>query len=699
MPNERIITNDFTPALSPGDGATSENGRVKQSELVADFDDVSYAIFAGRFYVEDRASDANNCDIWLENKSGTKQGCVAGEKAYIYYASGASIDHMWTTDVVEDGGDPYIRFSDADCETPASPSITYNNAGFIAAIIVVVQPVENLIEKDRIVVVGDGALTGDDIARSAADTTKLATKVTTLETQADSVIETAGGLKSDVVEASNVKKTGTDAAFENDLPKNILLDGSCERFIYRYDVAYGLDETTVAASSYAEETTIVKHGDSSQEFVTAAGGVGLKVLIDPEEGGVTNPGASQTIGKDLQGKNITIACWYRGTVANNVEIGIWDDVGGYDTTVQTVAANTWTLISITKTVDAAAVEVYGIIRSSTVTATTHYVDAISVFPGETAFEIGLSVNSSVVHNQLDNRVYNFIPFGDLRGESAGKEPGHAWLEGDTSPPTGWTGDGVTAVDDTDYYVGERSWQITLGAGEYFSHTVGLSTGAEFAIQQLVGRHVTFSLWLKDDGVDTEDLDLMIEENTGSWATVATASFPVESYDDWQQVAVTAYISPSATAVLVRIKNSGAARITALIDGLMFTQTEYPIQFTSISPWQYIKFEFGMSGSLTDSLMDCQGITGHIPIGICALVYGITVTEQASGTGDDVFTVYEGGGSTPLSVTLGNGEDYESASGNWNYFSAGDTIGVYCNADSKEPGKDAFAVVHAITWGI
>jgi hypothetical protein len=134
---------------------------------------------------------------------------------------------------------------------------------------------------------------------------------------------------------------------------------------------------------------------------------------------------------------------------------------------------------------------------------------------------------------------------------------------------------------------------------------------------------------------------------------------------------------------------------------MFTQTAHPIAYTSLTPWQYVKFEFGKQGSLSDGLMNCQGIAGEVPVGLNCVLYGMTVSEQTSGTGTDSFYPKVGGSSeTDLQVDLGDGEGFESVHYATGVFiSSGSTLGVYCEADGLAQGQDAFAVVHGLTWGV
>ena len=727
MVDERLIQYDFDPPLSVGDGATSENGRVKQSELLANFDDISYGIFKFRYKgtdLKDRASDATTCVVWLVTDSGAKLGATAGEKAYIRYSTG----HLWEVDVAEDGGDPYISFTDTDLQSPAASGIAdYSSGAFIDALTVLVTPIQELASNSSIVFVGEGAVTGSDIARSSSDTTKVDTKITTLETQADSVIETAGGLKSNTVTATVVQKTGAGAAFANDLPKNIILDGSAEKYIYNKSIAYGFEATVVAATSYSKEDTIVSNGTYSQKFTTGAGGVGLKVLLDPEEAGISSPGASQIIGKDLAGKNITIACWYRSDVANNVEIGIWDDVGGYDTTVQTVLADTWTLISVTKTVTAASVEVYGIIRSSDATATAHYVDAASIFPGETTYEIGRSVNASIVNNELAISYYNMIPYGDLMMERYPGAPGddgnffgHAWLSGSAAAPIGWTSDGVTRREESDFKYGNASWDMKLDAGESSYLYIGGSSSISYpAVQECRGRWCTYSLWIKRDGVgNTTDITIRINTN-GTSGGNTDVDFTVNDYDAWQQVAVSAYVPTDCTSIQVSVRNDSGATIDILTDGFMFKPIPYPSAFVSATGWRLVEYTFSKSGVLSGSaispnIFNHEGLAIGIPIGMNLMIVGMSAHVDTAADIASTATIYpiifewdNGAGTwdagTPITQvqTVFTTGDYYRSNGCYaspGILGAGSLLKVGSEMSGPSPPEDCMVTVHCLVWG-
>jgi hypothetical protein len=533
---------------------------------------------------------------------------------------------------------------------------------------------------------------------SLTDSTKGDTYIDDHEDKLDDVVKADGSdwvINDEVVTGSALKKSGDNAIMEDDSPRN-LSRGMFDNALYDNKVLYGLQKSAAPANGYAIETTIVKSGSVSQKFDSNGSAQGIEILLD------------ELIDHDLLGsKKMTIVVWVRSNNANKLDIGFYDDVSGYQVTNQTYAANTWIKISVTVTIGSGATVVRGVVRSTDAVATDHYVDIAGIYIGETAFDpIAPSVYASMVNHALDNRVYNYLPFSDLSGEAAaaGREPGHAWLNGASAPPVGWDGTGDTTADDSTYYIGGRSWGIDLDPGEYFEHYLGIDpvAGRIGPLHEIVGKPVTFGLWLIKDGANTADLDIIIEEYVGmSWSEVASNSFTVNDYTIWAQIAVSGEISASADFVRVKIKNNDSVTITAFVDALMFTQTAHPIAYTSLTPWQYVKFEFGMAGTVTDSLMDCQGVTGEIPVGINCIAYGMTVREGTSALGTDEFWPKVGGGDeTDLQVDLGNGEDYESVHDKYGVvISAGDTLGVYCNADGIAPGQDAFAVVHCLTWGI
>jgi len=582
-------------------------------------------------------------------------------------------------------GDNELSFSDTHLSAGSGPA-DYSNSAFIDGLIIKIVKFRDKVGKTNLITAGSHAdkITGDDIEESALSTVKLGTVVSLHGGKIDDVTESDGGggyrVKTGSVIGTALVKIGDGAIMADDSPRN-LSRGMFDNALYRADMLFGLQETPAAANDYDVETTIVQSGAVSQKFSTNGSAQGIEILLD------------ELIDHDLlAGKKMTITVWIRSSLANKLDIGFYDDDDGYQVDNVTYAANTWTKVSITKTIGSSATEVRGVVRSTDAVSTDHYVDIAGIYIGETAFDPAApSVSASVISNALNNRYYNYIPFSNLSAEFDGtKEPGHAWLNGDNSPPVGWTGTGATDIDNSDRYVGNRSWKIELDAGEYFLHTVGVSAvvGFEGALGELSGKPVTFSLWLKKDGANTEDLDIYIEENTGAWSTVESGSFAVNDYDDWAQIAVTGVITDSALlgGVRVVIKNNGAATISAKVDGLMFTQTAHPV---------------GMPGTVTDALMDCQQITGEIPVGINCIAYGMTVSEQTANTGTDSFYPrVDGVDKTDLQVDLGSGEDYENISYPPGvYVSSGSKLGVYCDAHGLNPGSNAFAVVHCLVWGI
>ncbi|MCP4231257.1 MAG: hypothetical protein GY771_14065 [bacterium] len=594
-------------------------------------------------------------------------------------------------------GDDELSFSDTHLSSGSGPA-DYSDSGFIDGLIIKTIKFRDKVGKNDIIISGAhmDLLSATDLQISAADATKIGTAYADTKDTVDNVTSGTGSgavIAAEKVEATSLKKSGIDAILADDSPRN-LSRGMFDNALYSNELLYGLQKTQAPANDYGLETTIVKAGSVSQKFSSNGSAQGIEVLLD------------ELIDHDLlAGKKITIVAWIRSSDADKLDLGFYDDDSGYQVTNVAYAADTWTKVSVTVTAGTGATEVRGVIRSTDASSTDHYVDIAGIYIGETAFDpTAPSVYASTVNHALNNRVYNYIPFSDLAGEDSGKEPGHAWLNGSSSPPVGWDGTGDTTADDSNYYIGGRGWGIELDAGEYFRHYLGIDPvgGRIGPLHEIVGKPVTFGLWLKKDGANTEDLDLIIEEYVGSsWSEVASNRFAVNDYDVFSQIAVTGEINPNADFVRILIKNNGSAAISAYIDALMFTQTAHPIGYTSLTPWQYHAERFAMSGSLSDGLMSQNGIAAEVPIGINCIAYGMTVSEQTSGTGTDSFYPRVGGGDeTDLQIDLGNGENYESVHDhNGVVISSGDTLGVYCDAHNVTPGQDAFAVVHCLTWGI
>ncbi len=690
-----------------GDGVDSENGVVFHNAWNNLWTALS-EFFGFGFYkginCDNKSSNATSCEIWLMlGGSGTtaqrKCGAVAGQKVRVHYTTGGD-RYIFLIDVQEDTGNPYIQFDKDDVRgrTPTETAAAITNfadATFIDNL--------NIFVADEFpAVIADEDLLFQYDAPGSLIATDIPTDDTASDTIGDETVVIQGTVEAGLTAGTGIVKADkvtSDSLVNNEImaddsPRN-LSRGMFDNALYRADMLYGLDESAAAALSYAVETTIVKAGSKSQKFSTNGSAQGIKILLD------------QLVDmKLLAGKKMTIVAWVRSSVANKLELGFYDNVSGIQTTLVTHAADSWTKVSVTIAIGAAATEVYGLVLSTDGTAVNSYVDIAGIYIGETAFDpIAPSVYASIVNNVLGNRVYNFLPFSGLGRNDSGEEPGHAWLNGTNSPPVGWDGSGDTDVDDSDFMTMGRSWKIDLDAGEMFYTNIGIRTGSGWQsnpVNQLRGKSITFALWLKKDGTNTEDLDLTIEEDIGAGLTeVATNSFTVNDYSDWAQIAVTGVINSGAYYIRIRIKNNGSATITAKIDQLMFTQTAHPIAYTSLTPWQYHGERFAMSGTVADGLMSQNGMAYEIPVGVNMIAYGMTVTEQSSGTGTDSFYPKVGGVSeTDLQVDLDGGEDYESVHyANGVYISSGDTLGVYCDADAVFRGDDAIAVVHCLIWGI
>ncbi len=720
MASEQAIPYPIGTGYEAGDGAASSNGVIFNNEYDANYEVLSKLI-NGLYYdgndALDKASGAASCEIYLRTSEASiadvnsRKGATVGQYCQVEYTTGGQ-DYVFDVLVQEDGsGYPFIQFDSLDCvsRTPAQATAAvadYSAAAFIDALDIGTKERPWRVYVSRLITQYNApeAVTGASLATDTAAADVLATEYNVTKTDVElAVITGTGEIKAGQVSASSLDKA---EALSDDSPLNLLKDGTTRDFLEGVDIAFGLNKYG-AATSWAEETTIIPYaGKSSQEFVAAGSNVGIEAVL-----------AGDVYATELVSENVTVIATVYSTVINNVKIGIEDDVTGLITDTPTLAAATWTEISATVAVTAGAVDLTAVILAAG--AGTIYVTDISVYRGDSVFKHYPSPEAVVIHNVLDNRFYNYIPFGDLASELAlGNDyPGHAWLNGPSTHPICWGGTGASVLENGagNFLYANASWEMQLDVGEYYDHYIGFVSSITSAVQECLGKSFTFACWILKDGANTQELDLeIITDGTGG--TTTSNSFAVNDYSNWAQVAVTLDTVPSdATYIRCRIINNGAAQINVYVDGLMGTQTKYPIAFTSVTPWDYIKHIYGNAGAVvlgTEIMATADGIQAPIPVGVNILIYGLTVYEDTAGAGDDIFFPFRKSWNgavwvttdmnAAISITLGNGEDYESAgdiSSTLNLVSSGALLGAKCTGPIASNGSDAIVTIHGLSWGI
>ncbi len=719
MVNKLIIPYDIELGYEDGDGPASDKGVIFNDEYDANFEVISLAM--PEFYYSggdalDKSSDATNCIIWLRTSEAavddlaSRKGATVGQECRILFVTGGN-RYFFDVLVQEDTGYPFIQFDkdDVNFRTPAEALAVipdFSSAAFIDALYIwtaeVFAPTLNSdlgYQYDA-----PGAVLATDIPTDNTASDKIGTEYNVTKTDVELAVTTGTGeIKAGQVSASSLDKA---EALSDDSPLNLLKDGTTRDFLGGVDIAFGLNKYG-AATSWAEETTIIPYaGKSVQKFVAGGSNVGVEAVL-----------AGDVYATELASENITIVATVYSTAINNVKIGIEDDVTGLITDTPTLAAATWAEISATVAVTAGAVDLTAVILAAG--AGTIYVADISVYRGDSVLKHHPSPEAVVIHNTLDNRFYNYIPFGDLASElvSGTDYPGHAWLNGPSTHPICWGGTGASVLENGagNFLYGNASWEMQLDVGEYYDHYIGFLGTITSAVQECLGKSFTFAFWILKDGANTQDLDLeIITDGTGG--TTTSNSFAVNDYSSWAQIAVTLDTVPSdAMYIRCRIINNGAAQINVYVDGLMGTQTKYPIAFTSVTPWSYIKHVYGNSGAVvlgTEIMATADGIQAPIPVGVNMSIYGLTVYEDTAGAGDDIFFPFRKSWNgavwittdlnAVISVTLGNGEDYESA-GNVDsslpVISSGALLGAKCTGPIASNGSDAIVTLHGLSWGI
>jgi hypothetical protein len=673
-------------AFNTGDGVSSTNGAIFRGDYLENLSVLSQLIFHAAYFganlLDTGASGAAIGVYFLRTiASGSsstlsRKGLTNGE--FVRVTNGT---HYWHATVVDDGsGYPTITITDALCDDTATPGVTYNNAGFISSLTICGSPVRDKFFATDLCFTNtapDG-ITAANLARSSTDSTNLNTEITGIKTKADLAIDTSGKIETDAVIAKSIDKS---VALSSDSPNNITKDGTCERALYGSDIAYGLTKTTPAATSYALSTT-VKHGVYSGSFTSAAGGVGFQVDIDTEAAPVNG----------LAGKNVTLALWVRVTDADNLRIGFYDNVTGVNVTVQTIAANTWTLLNITKTINAAAVTIYGLIVSDSADALTCYVDNIGVFIGDTAFEIVPSVNAQIVHDRLDNSNVNYIFNSQLNIES--------WLNGTSAPPAGYQATAAVAQNTANEYVGDACADVIFDAAESFYQYVGLAATATLVVPELKGKTITFQAYIKRNAATAAILDLYITTN-GTGGTTTVARYAIGDYTAYGLCAVTVTVPADATQISVGFINNGAVQARCYIDAIALYRSEYPQTWSPLTGWVIDDQLFDMVTPAAANAAYGNILTaGRFYPRKYTIVYGLHCYEGTlpGAASTDTFTVaIDGVAGTPAVIMANGGSSIMEA---WALNSVAHTqyVTVVCSIAGINRGANAQARVYYATWG-
>ncbi len=592
--------------------------------------------------------------------------------------------------------DDELSFSDTHLAAGSGPS-DYSDGGFIDGLIIKIVKFRSKVSKDDLILSGSHSdkLTAADLEISSSDTTKVNAFVEEHEDKLDDVVKADGSdwvINDNTVKAGALVKSADDEAiFLGDSPRN-LSRGMFEDPIYAINLLYGLQETPAPANDYDIETTIVKSGEVSQKFSTNGSAQGIEILLDA------------LIDHDLlAGKLMTIVAWIRSSNADKLDVGFYDDDNGYQVINQTHAADTWTKVSVTKTIGASATEVRGVIRSTDAVSTDHYVDIAGIYIGETAFDpTAPSVYASIVKDSLNSAKYNYLFNGAFASDF--------WLDGSSSYPVGYEGDATVVLGNgvSNYLYENASAHLSMAAAEDFVQYVGLISDGSAnipALQEILGKTVTASAMLKRDGTgNTTEVTLQIQEFIGSsWSEIAEGEFEVDEYDDWGQIAVSGEVSANAELVRVRILNDSGSALNFYLDGLMLTRTAYPVAYTVMSPWRTFSHQLNMAGSLNGAIMDCGATSAPLPLQCDAFIVGLKVYEGTTGTGTDQFypRIVSYGGSTDditeLAVSLGSGENYATTGDHIEPVNEYDMLTVYCDSDGLNPGQDAVATVLLVRW--
>lgn len=614
-----FIANELTGF--PHSGSVSETYTIIAEEYNENFQTVCDAI--GARYIRgvnctDKNSVAGTCEIWLQEPNGQKDVCDSGWYALIYY----STTHCWETTVSVSGTDCYITFADAQCQFPAAPVGIgdYADSAFIDALHIILAPKRVYFPKTWLITAdgAPGAIQAADIIDNATGNS-LATDVGAIKTRVDVALDGSGNLNADVVTPASLD---SDAVSLTDCDDNILTAGDMQSDGVDQKHLFGVENAgTPCATEIAVETTETHGWPRAQKGVATGTDQGFILPVNPH---YLNPGAAGP----LAGRAVSVSVWVYCSVENGIKIGIYGSAGGYDDSVpaQTLTANTWTRIGLTKTFNAGDQTYYMSIRSALAGATTFYFNEPKLNLGTTNFEFSSSPYGDAARVMMETLPDNLLYNGGFENWTLADRPDGWAMVGDPVMVVQSYGDG----NPVNPHQGKSCVNITdLDEDEGIRQYLGLVTGGGVVGSELTnedrilglcrGRETLFSVFLKRaDGGGADPITIKINSYNGTTNTYNSVEILPPAFDvDWARYYLIHTIQEDATQVYVEICNRevGSTNQKIYIDSAMVHVGEFPMLYRPSAGWREMRWDFGFYGNAVDSeFMTAEGVGGGATAG-------------------------------------------------------------------------------------
>jgi hypothetical protein len=307
----------------------------------------------------------------------------------------------------------------------------------------------------------------------------------------------------------------------------------------------------------------------------------------------------------------------RSNTENSVSIGIYDDVGLLSVSVpaQTLAANTWTRVSVSKTFNAAAIDFYAALVANQ--ACIFYFNEPQMNVGSTsaAFAPGPYSDAARIMMETDND--NYLYNGGFEKWTLSTQPDGWALVG---APTVIAYAALGLVGD-----GGQAAELTLDPDEGIRQYLGVVTGGGLAanilnnekriVSMLWYKYVTFAvdiLRMAAGGSDPIRIGIYDRDNAGNTEEGTVDVYPETSV--WSRYYVTKRIQNDATQVYVEVadRTIGSAGQHILVDSAMVNVGKFPMQYRASMGWRQERWDFGYNGAAADTqYCSIQGVAGGL----------------------------------------------------------------------------------------
>ena len=651
MPNSRpqVFYKNRPNNLLPGEPAPAVK-RVDAEKLLENFDSVFRALGMAQASGGDALNGNSNgfstaaqCNLTLKNDQGNNG--LLDVNDWVYISDGESVWGKYTQNSPATNGNDEISFSDGNLLIGSGPQ-DYSQADFIDRLTIFASKFPIVVGKEQINLTHNSVsgLTAEAIPLNSAEPTDLSSYISELKGRVDTVINSGGGLKSNVITTAAVHPDG----FKFTSTKN-LVPGGFHRDSNHDGVADGVEKLNGGSGQYSLDSVNKKIGNYSQKVISSTGGVGIEFKVD--EYGV------------LRGESISVACWVRVT-SQKARITVYDGVSTHSSE-ELGSPGVWVRGAFTCPVDSAAETLA--VRLESTAADTQYYDGVMVTCGDIPWAYEESDDEKIAEDSLIAVPVNLLPNASFDDFSRGTD----------TLPDGWMFKGLPpesiSRDGVNKFFGRYSCLVDLKNGQ------GIKQPLADEVSQLTqGKSWVLSCWIKRSANAGTDATIRVG-TLGDSAVYET--FSPASFADWTLVVV----KGSGKITTVYIENIGGTDHSKFnLDGLQLYLGDKVTQGLLACAFDYLPVMFsGTSVSADVYLSGPGGFAGDgFNLGMCSYIWRLTVSANVGPSGDAIIKARKNGLDIGVDthVLIGTlfGQDGTDGPQSSTFFDLTDRISVYCD---------------------